>query len=302
MSFFDLFDLSFFRNTGAVAGVFVLVGLAAASILLFIFFAVRRRRRTQRLEHDTAVSATLAAAGFQRAPLDDEDDPGNNTGGSRSSFPNMEMKRSTLSSVPSGGRTSAYLDNPISEEGGPDHYNPYVDYVVPGGNDHVLAAGAYAAGTYDSNRTTSPPPVAFNNSHNKISHSASHSAGSYEPLLASFRHAEEPSSPLPGPTPPTPPPRNPARISDAQPPPPAFSERSSPNPYQPGSTPLTPRSAASSMYSSESTGDDRLDPGLRHRLKDETQTAFAGDLRDDEDYSRPVLGVRTFTFAVTSSC
>jgi len=64
----------FFSNTGAVAGVFVLVGLAAASILLWIFFAVRRRRRTRRLEHDTAVSATLAAAGFNRALLDEDDD------------------------------------------------------------------------------------------------------------------------------------------------------------------------------------------------------------------------------------
>ena len=64
----------FFRNKGAVAGVFLIVGLAAASIVLFIFFYIRRRRRTQRLEHDTAVASTLAAAGYNRRPLDGDDD------------------------------------------------------------------------------------------------------------------------------------------------------------------------------------------------------------------------------------
>jgi hypothetical protein len=54
-----------------------------------------------------------------------------------------------------------------------------------------------------------------------------------------------------------------------------------------------PQSAASSVYST-STGDDRLDPALRQRLKDETQSAFQRDLHDDEDYSRRVLGVRYF--------
>ena len=44
------------------------------SILIFIAFYVRRRRRRARIEHDTAVSATLAAAGFKRSPLDDDMD------------------------------------------------------------------------------------------------------------------------------------------------------------------------------------------------------------------------------------
>lgn len=57
-------------------------------------------------------------------------------------------------------------------------------------------------------------------------------------------------------------------------------------------------SGASSVYSSESTGDDRLDPGLRHRRHEETDRASTRDLKDEEDYSRPVLGVSIFTSGV----
>src|SRR6266852_7464057 len=63
----------FFHNFGAVAGVFLIVGLAAATICLWIFFFVRRRRRRRRIDHQSEVSATLAAAGYNRAPIDDED-------------------------------------------------------------------------------------------------------------------------------------------------------------------------------------------------------------------------------------
>jgi hypothetical protein len=259
-----------------VAGVFVLVGLAAASILLWIFFAVRRRRRTQRLEHDTAVSATLAAAGFHRAPLDDDDDPG--MGSRRSHFGSPDVlayqRRSSsglgMGSNPSAGRLSAaYLDNPPLNGGPEDGYNSYTDYVVPPG----------ARDGYVSANRASPPPMAFHMGayHDRLSsgsggdilrHSASHSGGSYEPLLVNYRQPTPPNVRSP-----TPPPRNPKRLSDAamkQPPVPGF----------------RPVSASSSVYSSESTGDDRLDPGLRQRIGD-------GDsVRDDEDYSRPVLGVR----------
>ena len=43
------------------------------------------------------------------------------------------------------------------------------------------------------------------------------------------------------------------------------------------------------MYSSDNTQDDRLDPGLRQRQQDDGHSTM--DLRDEEDYSRPVLGV-----------
>ncbi|KAH6917411.1 hypothetical protein BKA70DRAFT_1252104 [Coprinopsis sp. MPI-PUGE-AT-0042] len=69
---------AFFSNTGAVAGVFVL-----------------------RLEHDTAVSATLAAAGFHRAPLDDDDD--DSPGRYRDHPPSMGHSHER-------GSSSSYLD------------------------------------------------------------------------------------------------------------------------------------------------------------------------------------------------
>ena len=259
-----------------MAGVFVLVGLAAASIFLWIFFAVRRRRRTQRLEHDTAVSATLAAAGFHRAPLDDDDDP--RAGSRRSHFGSpdvmMYQRRSSsglgLSSTPSAGRLSAaYLDNPPLNGGPEDGYNPYTDYIVPPG----------ARDGYVSANRASPPPAAFHmgSYHDRrnsgsggdiLRHSASQSGASYEPLLANYRQPTPPNVRSP-----TPPPRNPKRLSDAAKRPPVLEN-------------VRPVSASSSVYSSESTGDDRLDPGLRQRIGD-------GDsVRDDEDYSRPVLGVR----------
>jgi hypothetical protein len=259
--------------------------LAAASILLWILFAIRRRRRTQRLEHDTAVSATLAAAGFHRTPLDDDDDQPGGSRRSRFGSPDVEMNQrtsaiGTSSSTPSAGRASAYIDATHPDD--PDPFNPYADYNAPPG---------------PSRRTSSPPPVAFYNGPYRdrtesgsagdhvVGHSASHSAGSYEPLLASYYHSARP-SPVQSNDPSSSRPRHYQKLSDASQPlivltpdaesPPANNQ---------------PTNNSSSRYSSESVADDRLDPGLRLRLNVETDRASARDLRDDEDYSRPVLGV-----------
>ncbi|KLT44654.1 hypothetical protein CC85DRAFT_283295 [Cutaneotrichosporon oleaginosum] len=63
----------FFENTGAVAGVFVVVGLVvAAGIGAFTFFMLRRRRR-QRLDRDVAAAAAAAAAAQQPRFEDDDD-------------------------------------------------------------------------------------------------------------------------------------------------------------------------------------------------------------------------------------
>lgn len=216
------------------------------------------------MEHDNAVSATLTAAGFHRAPLDDDDDDNNNEDGSR-----MQMSQhSPRSSIPSAGRLSAYMDN---VEGG---FNPYADVGHPMGRDDYMPV-----------RSPSPPPgagggvfgnIRGNASEQRISHSASHSAGSYEPLLASFYQSQNNADSS---GPPSPPPRNPQRLSDIKNQPSPTTQNSEVN------------DATSSLYSSESTGDDRLDPDLRRRLKDDSDSDKA-DLRDDEDYSRPVLGVR----------
>lgn len=278
--------ISFFKNTGAVAGVFVLVGLAAAAIVLWVLFGLRRRRRNRRIEHDTAVSATLAAAGFHRAPLDDDELRGNDSRGSRGfATPEMEMLPAaavgTRSSVPSAGRSSGYLDTPGHDEA----FNPYHDYVVAGPTEGYIPA-----------RTSSPPPSAFvepyrdASGHTVHHHSASQSFGSTEPLLA-FDRAEPASSdpsapPRPSLDPPSPPPRNPKRVADQRS---QISggEHANPRPEN------RRHSTASSVYSTEST-DERLNPALRN-----------SDIKDSEDYSRPVLGVRslkqsTFCFLIFS--
>lgn len=276
----------------------MVVGLAAASIFLWILFAVRRRRRTRRLEHDTAVSATLAAAGFHRTPLDDDDINVDSSRRSRFGSPDVEMNQRSssgfASSTPSGARTSAYIDSPHPDD--PDPFNPYHDYVVP----------PNAAGAPGSN----PPPVAFfvgpyrdrNGSGSAggdrvVSHSASHSAGSYEPLLSSYYRPAASSPALAPSRPPSPPPRNPQRLSDAGRAPPLVVLSAHPPLPTRGENDVA--SGASSLYSENSVGDDRLDPGLRQRMNVETDHASERDFRDEEDYSRPVLGVRNLPDAAS---
>ena len=69
-------DNGFFDNTGAVAGTFVVVGLAiTAGIIAFVFFMLRRRRR-QRLDRDVAAAASAAAAASHHRGFDDEEEKG----------------------------------------------------------------------------------------------------------------------------------------------------------------------------------------------------------------------------------
>jgi hypothetical protein len=281
--------LRFFSNTGAVAGVFVLVGLAAASICLWIFFAVRRRRRAQRREHDSAVAASVAAAAFHRAPLDEDEDGYVSTQLSRFGSGDVEMSQPSSSRLgmvtPSVGRapsSTGFRDLTPEDLATPTgSFNPYADYVsIPTANGPPQAS-------YTTPRSDSPavPYLVVGASNpderQRRGHTAS-SSGSYEPLLAAYyRPSSSPSPQVPG-TPPPPPPRNPQRLipKTASSPPPPFTE--------------TP-SRASSVYSSEqSIADDRLDPGLRQRMKNEMiESSSSIGPRDDEDYSRPVLGVRS---------
>ena len=229
------------------------------------------------------MSATLAAAGFHRTPLDDDDDqPGGSRSRSRFGSPDIEMNQrtsamGTSSSAPSAGRASAYIDAIHPDEGDP--FNPYTDYrTIPG---------------------PSSPPVAFYNGPYRdrtdsgsagdhvIAHSATHSAGSYEPLLASFRQSARPSSPVLPSDPSTSRPRHSQKLSDYSQP--LIVLTSDAESSLPADKHVTINS--SSRYSSESIADDRLDPGLRIRLNVEADRASVRDLRDDEDYSRPVLGV-----------
>lgn len=99
----------FFRNKGAVAGVFLVVGLAAASIVLFIFFWLRRHRRKQR-QRDASIAAGLAALGHNRSLIDEDDDNHPPT------LPGMEQRNQEALSLSSGGTS------------GEHDFNPYVGY------------------------------------------------------------------------------------------------------------------------------------------------------------------------------
>ena len=232
-----------------------------------MFLAIRSRRRTQRLEHDAAVAATLAAAGFNRAPLDDDDDPAQESEHSRygSSDPFLRQRRSSsglaMSSLPSAGRTSAAFPDIDND---PHIFHPYSDYVPPVASTPPFITRPYR--TRSSSNTMGE---------NITGHTPQNSGGSHEPLLASYNRASPPPSPT-GVTLPL------QQLSDAPKNPPALSDK----PQQLNTALEGP---ASSAYPSEGTGDHRLDPNLRQRFQDGADSFR--DLRDEEDYSRPVLGV-----------
>lgn len=252
-----------------MAGVFVLVGLATASILLWIVFAVRRRRRNAKLEHDTIVSATLAAAGFHRAPLDDGDD--SDMDNSRKVGSQMNQRSTsglalrTPSSVPSAVRTSAYVDPHHLDDA--EASDPYYDF-IPGG----VREG------YIPSASIPPYGGVYGSGADHVNHLTSHSAGSYEPLLASYHRSTQP---------PSPPPRIALRLSDAGRTPPII-----PHPsglLDPDCSENNPAGGASSFLLQ---CDERLDPEIQQRLSGHADDASETGFRDEEDYSRPILGVR----------
>ena len=280
----------FFRKTGAVAGVFSLVGLAAAAILLWIVFALRRHRWRQQLEHDSATSAALAAAGFHRAPLDDEDDGLGGTGSRFSPSPIEMTHRSSsgyaVPAPPALGNAGSFFpttqDDPANSDFNP--YNGY-HYQAP-----VTQGGYVAVGT----SSPPPPPVpAHTRRHSRhgsngsiielpnAGHSASHSAGSTEPLLPIHQRSLSVSSAPPSyfasfPAGPPRLPRDPKTLTESQ-----------------SSGTGTDHQTPTSVYSDNAAADERLDPDMRRKSTPETdQNSSEHELRDDVDYSRPVLSVR----------
>lgn len=227
----------FFRNKGAVAGVFLIVGLAAASIVLFFFFYVRRRRRTQRLEHDTAVASTLAAAGFNRRPLDGDEEERKmqmtpTASGTLATLPNPSYGSGGLNGQrpPSSGMDDATNTGP-STPGANGEYDPF----AASGTIHPPPAafpGSRRDG-YAPARTSSPPPPAWQQPLRQHTHSTSTSTssmgwghgakgsvGSLEPLLSGYYPGgtTEPSTPgvtdgFAGNSAPPVPPRDPRRAS-----------------------------------------------------------------------------------------
>ncbi|KAF5390242.1 hypothetical protein D9757_002974 [Collybiopsis confluens] len=209
---------SFFSNQGAVIGVFLLCGLAVTSILIFIGFYIRRRRRRARIEHDTAVSATLAAAGFKRSPLDDDiDDPpgsgryrdsdadpfGPNRSRTHSAASGGALEMGQRSSSHLSGRNSAYFYDTANSNNG---FNPYTEYgyAVTAGphpgqspSPSQVPSGAGVAPGYipvSTGERSSPVPGhspgpsigASAVMPEERGHAHNASAGSYEPLLGAW--------------------------------------------------------------------------------------------------------------------
>lgn len=179
-------------------------------------------------------------------------------------------------------------------------FNPYGDYnavphagaaaVAMGGAGAHEIAGAHphsgngqAAPYGNSGYVAEPPAVAGVRDREGRGHVLS---GSSEPLLASFNngngHQGQEFNPYTAaPLPPPPPPRNPLRKSQE-------------------SQSTSESDGASPPPAVTSNGDDRLDPTLRTRRR-ASQRSNATDLRDEEDYTRPILGVRVvFPLVVTA--
>ena len=336
----------------------MLVGLAGASIVLWIIFAVRRRRRTRRIEHDSAVSATLAAAGFRRTPLDDDDDEAGVGGGMRvsahstpsaSALANPRASwadfggASTMALAGVGaaalrGGGDANRDSHTSDD---EVYNPYTDYIVPAGSRPGYVPSPPPQQQQHQQRDSGTSSSAAGG---RIGHVPS---GSDEPLLGGYdpRASAASSGVLDtalafpgvaggatftpaGPAPPIPP-RSPRRMSAATArtastrrttsQAPAVQEQGQDVPLidlagLDTSVPdlaLSPDGAArggggggASVYSMGSgafdpfadlsgAADARLEPGLGLRAGDGRGTLGRElSLRDEEDYSRRVLGVR----------
>jgi len=164
----------FFKNKGAVAGVSLIIGLAAATICLWIFFFLRKRRRRRRIEHNAAVSQSLSDAGYNRAPIDDED-----------YGPGVRQRFGSLSSHPTIG--TPITDEERAAEAGPgtvNLYDPYAEYgrpvtgsgYIPARPDSPSQNSRTADDTYSSGASRRTGSM----------HISQHGSGSGDPLLASM--------------------------------------------------------------------------------------------------------------------
>jgi hypothetical protein len=249
--------VSFFENKGAVAGVFLIVGLSAASIVLFLFFFIKRRRRTRRLEYDTAVASTLAAAGFNRTPLDGDEEDGRAMSQRRGSNVSAFHSTNTMPSAhytdepPVMAATAAAAGAGMSGRAGMQDFDPYAAY---GTAPPRSPSGSSRRDGYAPARTSSPP---LGHSHNGSQSSAMlggmghmprrESAGSFEPLLAAAGMS----------MPPTPSTLEPSAV--LAPPIPPKSPRRLGGSSEEGGQNAAKRDTASSVYSNDEADDQLVD-------------------------------------------
>lgn len=140
-------DGTFFNNTGAVAGTFTAVALAAIAMILGGLWFMRRRRRQRALDEDLRVAAGGAGdggAGTSRFHDDEDDEDFDASTNAHGSYPSPPMTQYSPFGLPPGaaassaGNTQSYYGTtgPTSTESG---YGP----ALAGG---ALAGGAMAAG------------------------------------------------------------------------------------------------------------------------------------------------------------
>lgn len=107
---------SFFSNTGAVAGVFTVVGLVAVAIFIALVTNAVRRRRAQKFDRDVAEAAAEAAAS-SRSPFDDYTYNNGGGGGGGAGYTYSDTTHGTLNQAPMGLSSDAY--------GEMTQYDPY---------------------------------------------------------------------------------------------------------------------------------------------------------------------------------
>jgi len=276
---------------------------------MWMLFAVRRKRVKRRLESEAAA----VGPGGHRSPLHDDEEDEERTAGM------LQRPSSSLSYGATGvvRPPSAYNNMGIGEQPqgglpGVTPFDPYVGYPVAGAaaaegsRSNPFSLNRAVQQGYAPARTSSPPAPGSphsgsfghepNTSGSGELHTRSHSYSSYDPLLTAAGLAasdssagdnQEPAKPpqtrpvleflnvspsaAEGGKPPTPPPRSPLRAQHAE---------------SPG---RSRTSLGTGDASDEGQRDSRLDPNLAERLKRGNTTV---SIRDDQDYSRPVLGVR----------
>ncbi|KAG9314335.1 hypothetical protein JVU11DRAFT_5127 [Chiua virens] len=186
-------ESAFFADTGAVVGVFVVVGLACAAILLWILFAIRHRQRMVRIEQETAVEAAVAAAGLHRAPLDDDDDDSPILPSTHRQFRPFSTRMGQRSfwgfgssaSLPPSARHSEVLGGPArdgvnSHTGLPveHHARSHLEGYVPARATSPSSLNRVEQATYDLSSSRGRK--------SSYGHTPTYSAGSFEPLLANY--------------------------------------------------------------------------------------------------------------------
>ena len=159
---------SFFSNTGATAGVFVVVGLVAAGIAIGLGFFFVRRKRARKLDEDTRIAAGGAGdGGAGRNRFDDDEDDASFVGDSRDPFSNGNQEMS---------EGHGYMSS----------YGSMLPLVAAGASGAAVGGGAGAYGRPNSGYDTSTSGGRANMGSYEAGYSPAQSSGSIPYQLPAF--------------------------------------------------------------------------------------------------------------------